>query len=114
MDLNIEFITYDEIKKSSMEEIIKKVIKDRNKIIIIDRKLKPEEEVKIIENVMSHITGKDVKGIEIVSLSKEYEGKGLLEKIKKVFGKNKGLTIIGNANTIKEIKKRKEGALLRL
>ncbi len=114
MDLNIEFVTYNEIKKNSIDDIIKKVIKDRNKIIIIDRKLKTEEEVKIIENVMSHITGKDVKGIEIVSLSKEYKDKGLLEKIKKIFGKDKGLTIIGNANTIKEIKKKREGALLRL
>jgi len=112
----LELISYDEYKKMGEKEIIKKILSSKNKIIIINKKLSPDEEIKLIEQAMNYTTGKEFKGIEIASITKQKKSSfGALTKIISLFlKKEEGITLIGNANVIKKIKQSKEGAILKI
>jgi len=116
VDINLELISYDEYKKMGEEEVIKRILASKNKIIIINKKLSPKEEVKLIEHAMQYTTGKEFKGIEIASITKQKEKSlGALNKIASLFlKKEEGLTLVGNAALIKKIKHNKEGTILKI
>ena len=110
-DLTIHFMPYSEIANKNAIERIKKImglILDK-KIIILQGKLRPDEEVRLIENSMTLIGNlKDFQGIEIAAISGESENKNLFHKIrhniaKILIGEQDAITIIGPASLVKEI-----------
>ncbi|MEM4182116.1 MAG: DUF2073 domain-containing protein [Candidatus Pacearchaeota archaeon] len=111
-NLTIRFMPYSEISHLGSLERIKKIlgIVLENKLIILQGRLKPEEEAKLIENTMTLIGNiKGFQGIEISSLSGT-EDKTLFERFRKnlirlLIGEQDSITLIGPANIVKDIKK---------
>ncbi|MFA5060933.1 MAG: DUF2073 domain-containing protein [Candidatus Pacearchaeota archaeon] len=110
-NLTIHFMPYSEISKEDTIGRIKKImgiILD-NKIIILQGKLRPEEEVRLIENSMTligNIAG--FQGIEIAGISGDNENRGLFDNIRRniariLIGEQDAITIIGPASVVKEI-----------
>jgi hypothetical protein len=112
-DLTIHFMPYSEISRDDTITRIKKIlgIVLKGKIIILQGKLKIEEEAKLIENSMmliGNIPG--FAGIEIASLSSENENRSMFEGVRRniakiLVGEQDAITIIGPASVVKEMKK---------
>lgn len=108
--LTIEYISYAEIEELNSEKRIAKLIKlvkDR-KIIILEGRLRSDEEAELIRRTMEEIDN-DFKGIELSVVYPKSKNDDFFTKIKAVFvnmllGDRLGVTIIGPANVIKEIK----------
>ena len=109
--LTLQFMPYHEIEKlSSIQRVLKllKIAKD-NKIVILEGRLKKQEETDLIKTTMEEID-ESFKGIELAVIYPSKTDIQGLEKIKRNFrsfllGDREGLTIIGPASIIKEIKK---------
>ena len=110
---SIQFLPYSEIKKLDSMERIRKIlgIVLGNNIIILQGKLEPEEEARLIEDTMAMIGHvKNFKGIELAVISGNGNG-GLLGKFRSglvnaIAGGDTGaVTIIGPATIVKEIKR---------
>jgi hypothetical protein len=110
--LTIQFIPYAEIDNLKSGERIKKLLKVvlENKIIVLQGKLKPEEEARLIEDTMAligHIKG--FKGVELAVLSPKSKSPmltGLKSGISKfLVGDRESITLIGPATIIREMKK---------
>ena len=112
MEIDLEFLSYEDFKNKKPKEIISR-LKKKNKIIIIPKKLKPEEETQLIEEVMKHHDIDTFSGIEIASMSKDME-KRRFKWLYDLLKKEEGITLIGNGNLIKEIRTKKNSALLKL
>lgn len=81
----------------------------KNKIVLMQGRLKPSEEAGLIQSTMEHIS-KDFKGIELCTIYSETKNEKLFEHIRQALvrvlvGGRDGLTIIGPATIIKEIKR---------
>ena len=110
--LTIQLITYSEIESLSSGERIKKLLKIvlSDKIVVLQGKLKPEEEARLIEDTMAiigHVRG--FKGVELAVLNPTHSG-GFVSDMKRnlakaLIGDRESMTIIGPASTIKEIKR---------
>jgi hypothetical protein len=110
--LKINFLPYAEIENLGTYQRIKKIlniVRDKRRIILEGR-LKREEETELIKVTMEEID-KSFKGIELAVI---YPGEGLedntLSKIRSgvagvLLGDRQGMTIIGPASVVKEIKK---------
>ena len=111
--LTIHFMPYSEIVHEDSIHRIKKImgLVLAQKIIILQGKLLPDEETRLIENSMTLIDNiKGFKGIEIAVLSGENEYRGLFEKVRHniariLVGEQDAITIIGPASIVKEMKK---------
>ena len=110
---SIRFMPYSEIRHLTSSERIKKIleISFQNYILILQGRLRPEEETRLIEDTMAmigHVKG--FKGIELAVVSSE-DRVGTIDKIKNrlamsLSGGDLGsITIIGPASVVKEIKK---------
>lgn len=110
-DLTIHFMPYSEIAYEDTIERIKKImgIVLGNKIVILQGKLKADEEAKLIENSMMMIGNvPGFAGIEIASLSGESEYRGLFDGIRRniakiLVGEQDAITVIGPASVVKEM-----------
>lgn len=110
--LTIEFMPYSEIRNLTSSERIKKILTLvlSNKIIILQGKLKPEEETRLIEDTMAMIGHvKNFKGIELAVIGSETK-MPVSRKIASTFakmliGETAAMTLIGPANIIKDIKR---------
>jgi hypothetical protein len=111
-DLTIHFMPYSEIAQADTIERIKKVmglVLD-NQIIILQGRLRPEEETRLIENSMTLIGNiKGFQGIEIATVSNEGDNPTLFNRIrhniaKILIGEQDAITIIGPATVVKEMK----------
>jgi len=111
--LTLQFIPYSQIANLDSTKRIKKlldIILD-NKIVIIQGKLKPEEETRLIGDTMVMVGRiKGFKGIELAVISPNPDEKTMLDKLKyglasALVGNTESLTIIGPASVIKEMKK---------
>ncbi len=112
---SIQFLPYAEIRDLNSNERIKKVLDIvlGNNILILQGRLKPEEETRLIGDTMAMIGHvKDFKGIELAVI--ESNGKkdtSVVEKLKRniantLTGGDLGaVTILGPATVVKEIKK---------
>lgn len=109
--VTLQFIPYNEIEFLSSAKRIQKllnIVKDE-KIVLLQGRLKKEEEKDLIEITMEEIDDK-FKGIELAVIYPALDYKNLLDKYRKgvynfLLGDRNGLTIIGPATVVKEIKK---------
>ena len=110
---SIQFMPYSEIKNSDSDERIKKILKIilGNNILIIQGRLKSDEEARLIGDTMAMIGHvKNFRGIELAVIS-ENGGKGFFGKFRKnvanalTGGDIGAVTIIGPATVVKEIKR---------
>lgn len=113
--LTIYFMPYSEIAGEDTISRIKKIMGLilKNRIVILQGRLKADEEARLIENSMTLIGNIDgFAGIEIAAISGDKEGgesSGLFEKIRSnlariLVGERDAITIIGPASVVKEIK----------
>ena len=113
LSLTLQFITYAEIENLSSTERIKKLLKSilQNKIVLLQGKLKVEEEARLIEDTMVLVGNiKGFKGIELEVISPKTEGMPITARMKRqiakmLIGDQDAVTIIGPASIVREIKK---------
>ena len=109
--LTLQIVPYNEVANLSSLGRIRKLlnIAKENKIVLLQGRLSKEEEAELIKVTMEEIN-KDFKGIELAVIEPKKDNShgldGLRTKIADVLlGNRQGLTIIGPANIVKEIKK---------
>ncbi|MEK6813095.1 MAG: DUF2073 domain-containing protein [Nanoarchaeota archaeon] len=109
--LTLQFVPYTDIEKLDSAGRIKKLltIVKEEKIVLMQGRLKPEEETGLIEKTMESI-GKKFTGIEICTIYPEEVNADLFGRLKKEFykvliGDREGITVIGPASLIKEIRR---------
>lgn len=110
---SIQFLPYSEIRSLDSNERIKKILSIvlGNNIILLQGRLRPEEEARLIGDTMAMIGHvKNFRGIELAVV--EGNGnEGILGKmrrglVKRIAGGDLGaVTIIGPATVVKEIKR---------
>ncbi|MBU2503620.1 MAG: DUF2073 domain-containing protein [Nanoarchaeota archaeon] len=110
---SIQFLPYSEIKKLDSTERIRKILGLvlGNNIIILQGKLEPDEEARLIEDTMAMIGHvKNFRGIELAVIAGNGNG-GFFGRFRKnlvnaIAGSDTGaVTIIGPATVVKEIKR---------
>jgi len=109
--LTLQFIPYIDIEVLGSPERVEKLLKvvKENKIILLEGKLRPREEADLIRRTMEEIND-NFKGIEISPINvHRKEDLAFFRKVKSVLinfllGDRQGLTIIGPATVVKEIK----------
>lgn len=104
--LTLQFVPYVEIERLSSEERVKKLLKvvKEEKIILLEGKLRAQEEADLIQRTMEVVDEK-FPGIEISPIKVEKKNLGLKDTIIDfLLGDRKGLTIVGPASIVKEIK----------
>ncbi|MBW3004380.1 DUF2073 domain-containing protein [Candidatus Woesearchaeota archaeon] len=109
--VTLQFMPYTEIASLSSVGRIRKLlnIAKQNKIVLLQGRLKKDEETELIKATMEEIN-REFKGIELAVINPKQEDTGGFEKIKSDFvemllGDRSGMTIIGPANVVKSIKK---------
>jgi len=105
MPVQIEFVSSKTLKKLSSEQKIQMVLESvkKNTILVLEESLSMDEERQLIRETMKVIT-KNFPGIEISSLSPQEEDLRA-QFIRFLGGKTSGLTVVGPANLVKEMKK---------
>ncbi len=109
--LTLQFVPYTEIEYLSSVGRIRKLlnITKENRIVLLQGRLRKDEETELIKATMEEID-KDFKGIELSVIYPDKKEGDLFRKIKRNFvsmllGDRQGLTIIGPASVVREIKK---------
>ena len=109
--LTLQFVPYTEIEYLSSVGRIRKLlnITKENRIVLLQGRLRKEEETELIKATMEEID-KDFKGIELSVIYPNKKESDLFRRLKKGFvnmllGDRQGLTIIGPASVVREIKK---------
>jgi len=109
--LTLQFVPYSEIEYLSSVGRIRKLlnITKENRIVLLQGRLRKDEETELIKATMEEID-KDFKGIELSVIYPDKKEGDLFRKIKRNFvsmllGDRQGLTIIGPASVVREIKK---------
>ncbi|MBI5148713.1 DUF2073 domain-containing protein [Candidatus Pacearchaeota archaeon] len=113
LSLTIQFIPYSEIESLTPTERIKKLLKIvlDNKIVLLQGKLKAEEEARLIEDTMVLIGNvKGFKGVELAVLAPKAGTSPIFSRMRKgiaklLVGAQDVITIIGPATLVREIKK---------
>jgi|SRR3989344_1037462 len=112
MPLTIQYVPFEEFSNLDSERKIQKLIRivKQNKLVLMEGTLTSQEEADLIEETMETIDSK-FKGVEITSFNPmEKNNKQIQDKLKQMFmkmiwGRRRGLTIIGPANIVREIRK---------
>ncbi|MAF51321.1 MAG: hypothetical protein CMH64_04500 [Nanoarchaeota archaeon] len=108
--LTLQYVPSDELINLDSERKVGKLLKiiKQDKIVLMEGRLSSKEEAELIEKTMEEIDRK-FKGIEIASLEPQIKkdfASVLRDSIFKMFfGNKRGMTVMGPANIIKEIKK---------
>ena len=109
--LTLQYIPHHDFVNLELEDKLKRILKavKDDKILLIEGRLDPLEESELIKRTMSEIT-KSFRGIEIASVDYDFKGLDNWEKFKKsvanmLLKKRSGLTIVGPASIVREIKK---------
>lgn len=111
--LTLQFIPYSDVANLESVERIKKLLKIvlDNKVVILQGRLRSEEETRLIEDTMIMVGNiKGFKGIELAVISPDNTNKTLFQRFKfgiarALVGQQDALTIIGPASIVKEMKK---------
>lgn len=108
--LTLQFIPHTDIERLKSPDRVEKLldIVKSNKIILLEGKLRTQEEAELIRRTMEDIDDK-FKGIEISPVMADSKDAALLTKIREgmiklLLGNRRGFTIIGPASIVKEIK----------
>src|SRR3989338_8994150 len=111
--LSMQIVPFSEVKELGIPQRVKKILSLilNNKIVILQGRLRSEEEARLIEDTMAlvdHI--KNFKGIELAVIEPNTKEMGFVDKMKygiakTLVGDSEALTLIGHASVIKEIKK---------
>ena len=109
--VTFQFVPYYEIEDLGSARRVKKLIDivKSNKIVILQGRLKKEEETDLISIAMEEF-GDKFKGIELAVINPEDREQAGVKKLRNnffnmVLGDRQGLTIIGPASIVKDIKK---------
>lgn len=110
--LTLRFVPYSEIEYLSSARRIHKLldIVKEDKIVLLEGRLRKEEEADLIEITMENIDEK-FKGIELAVINPDKKGdENLFRRMKSgmmnaVLGDRAGLTVVGPATIVSEIKK---------
>lgn len=110
--LTLQYIPFQEMENLSSEKRIAKLLNivKKNKIILMQGRLKATEETSLIEKTMEEVN-KEFKGIELCTVYPTLDRNGRMSKqikqavVKMLMGDREGLTIIGPATIVKEIKR---------
>ena len=109
--VTIQFVPYTEIENLSGLGRIRKLlnIAKTNKIVLLQGRLKKEEEAELIKTTMEEID-KKFKGIELAVINPSTTAQDTFQKLKYDFfnmfmGESQGITIIGPSSIVKKIKK---------
>ncbi len=108
--LTLQYIPYHEFAPLNMDEKLKRILKavKEEKILLIEGRLNPIEESELIKRTMQVIS-RTFKGIEIASIDYEFKG-DFFDKMKRdvahfLLRRRGGVTIVGPATIVKEIRK---------
>ena len=111
MGLVLQFVPYSEIEELGPARRVNKLldIAKQDKVVLLQGRLKKEEEKDLIEITMEEINNK-FKGIELAVINPKKEESGFFKGIKNgvidmMLGDRQGFTIIGPATVVKQIKK---------
>ena len=111
MGVTLQFIPYAEIAKLSSLGRIKKLLASvkEDKIVLLEGRLTKEEEAELIKTTMEEISSK-FRGIELHVLYPDERDNNPIQIFKRqlttaLLGNRQGLTIIGPASIVKEIRK---------
>jgi hypothetical protein len=110
--LTLQFVPYAEIMRLPEKERIDRLLglAKENKIVLLEGKLRAEEEAELIKRTMEQITS-SFKGVEISHVSlQQKEDVVFFRKVRSLLvnlllGERQGFTIIGPASVVKEIKR---------
>jgi len=109
--VTLQFVPYSEVEQLTAVGRIRKLlnIAKANKIVLLQGRLREEEETELIKVTMEEIN-KEFKGIELAVINNVKEGSSGFEKFRQgmvnlLLGQREGLTIIGPASVVKRIKK---------
>ncbi len=111
--LTLEFMPYSEIRDLNSGQRIKKILSIvlANRIIVLQGRLRSEEETRLIEDTMAMINHvKGFKGIELAVIGSEKNNNQIFRKFtqgvaKILVGDTASMTIIGPASIVKDIKR---------
>jgi len=109
--LTLQFIPYSDIEQLGSDDRVHKLLKlvKEEKIVLMQGRLHPEEETLLIQRTLSEVND-TFKGIELCTIYPEAKDLRLFGRMKKemtkmLLGNRDGVTIIGPATIIKDIKK---------
>jgi len=110
--LTIRFITYSEISRLSGADRIKKILDIvlENKIVILQGRLEPTEETSLIQSTMALVGRiKKFRGVELAVITPGQD-QGVFDRFRSGLANaiargREGLTIIGPATIVKQIKR---------
>ncbi len=107
--VTFKFVPYHEIDSLTSAKRVNKLLKivKEDKIVIMEGRLRKQEEADLIEITMDEINQK-FKGIELSVIYPDKDKQDALQRIKGAFaevllGDRQGLTIIGPASIVKRI-----------
>ncbi|MEK6934818.1 MAG: DUF2073 domain-containing protein [Nanoarchaeota archaeon] len=111
MALTLQFVPYADMEGMNSDDRIDKllgIVKSKS-IVLMEGRLKPEEETMLIQRTMEAID-KEFKGVELCTIFPEDKNLAIFRKLRKNFtsfllGDREGLTIIGPATVVKEIRR---------
>jgi hypothetical protein len=111
--LSLQVIPFSELQDMSISERVKKILNLvlANKIVIIQGRLRAEEEARLIEDTMAlvdHI--KNFRGIELAVIEPDLRNKNVFTQLKhgiakRLVGDSNCLTVVGPSSFVKEIKR---------
>ncbi|MEK6938267.1 MAG: DUF2073 domain-containing protein [Nanoarchaeota archaeon] len=109
--VTFQFVPYQDIESLSSAKRINKLLNivKENKIVLMEGRLKKEEEADLIEITMEEITNK-FKGIELSVVYPDKSKQDVMQKLRGtmtsvLLGNRVGMTIIGPASIVKKIEK---------
>ncbi|HLC97185.1 MAG TPA: DUF2073 domain-containing protein [Candidatus Nanoarchaeia archaeon] len=109
--VTFQFISYQDIEALTSAKRVNKLLNivKENRIVIMEGRLRKEEEADLIEITMEEISPK-FKGIELSVIYPDRSKQSGVQKMKGAFatvllGDRQGLTIIGPASIVKKIEK---------
>lgn len=109
--VTFQFVPYNDIVELGSARRVTKLINivKENKIVLLEGRLKKEEEADLIAIAMEEVNDR-FKGIELAVIDPKREEAGFLKGMKSgivniMLGDRQGFTVIGPATIIKEVKK---------
>ncbi len=105
----MQVLSYELIKRLDSSKRIRRILEivKKGDIVMIEGKLSPEEETKLITSALANVSG-NFSGIEVAYLD-SFKAENIFEKIKdkllKAIARDRfGITVVGPSKVIKEIK----------